>query len=170
METQARWAVYVVVGTLLVVPVISGPLVGAVDLSVDRPDPGYTPDESLGDGRVNLTVLGMPDRVRLVRGDYGNAAYQLRIPPAVVDIHGVRGHPILTYKIRVDGLDLIRVKPHFLSPSDAGRMELRIEGSEYTPEQVNRSREYTARLKVLKRENGTKTIIRNVTVPVDVVE
>ena len=170
MDTPDRWAVYAVIGVLLLAPVLSGPLVGAVDLSVDRPSPGYTPDENLGDGRVNLTVLGMPDRVSLVRGDYGNDAYRLRIPPAVVDLRDVRGHPILTYKIRIEGLDFIRISPSFLSPSDGGRLELTIDGSEYAPERINGSVEYTARLKLLKRENGTKTVLRNATVPIEVVE
>ena len=39
---------------------------GAVDLSYDRPEFDYTPDENLGDGTVNVTVVGMPEKIRLV--------------------------------------------------------------------------------------------------------
>jgi hypothetical protein len=165
----SRAVAYAVVAVLVAVPVLSGPLVAAVDLSVDRPEAGYTPDENLGDGRVNLTIVRMPERLRLVQGDYGDANYNLRIEPAAVQLHSVRGHPILTYKIRVPGLDLIRIHPHFLGPNDAGRLQLTIDSEQYAPEQIT-EREYTARLKILKRENGTMTMLRNVTAPVEVVE
>jgi len=164
-----RWVAYGVVGLVLSVTLLSGPLVGAVDLSYERSAFDYSPDENLGDGTVDVTVRGMPDTLYLVQGDYGAQSYRLQVPPASVDVTSVEGHPLLSYKIRFPAMGLIRVTPTFLSPGDTGVMDLEIDSETYAPDAVTED-EYEAQLILLKRENGTMTVIEERTVTVEVVK
>lgn len=157
---------YVVGGTvalLLAVTLLSGPLVGAVDLTPDREEREFAP----GAGTVEASVVSVPSNATLDRGAYGSGAYYLRVPEATVDVAAVTGQPMLVYKLRIPELGYVRGTTHFLDESSTGRRTIALDEATLAPEEIDRDR-YRGELLVLTRtDSGDRTISRtNVTVEV----
>lgn len=157
---------YVVAGTVAVivlVTLVSGPLVGAVDFTDEPDETTFAP----GSGEIDATVLSVPERALLEQGSYGSGAYYLRVPAATVDAERITGQPMLVYKIRIPELGYTRGTTHFLNSSNAGELTVTLSEGTIAPEQVDRE-QYDGELLLLTRSDaGERTLSRtNVTVEV----
>lgn len=157
---------YVVAGTVAIVvlvTLVSGPLVGAVDFT-DEPDGAtFAP----GSGEIDATVLSVPERARLEQGSYGSGAYYLRVPAATVDAERITGQPMLVYKLRIPALGYTHGTTHFLNGSNAGELSVTLSEGTVDPESIDRE-QYEGELLLLTRSDaGERTLSRtNVTVDI----
>jgi len=153
---------YAVVALLLAVVVLTGPLVGAVDLTHDSEMTG------LGQGTVSVSSVSTTGSVDLKRGDYGAGTYYLSTPPARATVTAISGRPMLVYSIEIFGLNYKRSTTHFLSADDTGDLTLTITRDSLTSDTVEND-SYDGQLRVLARTNGTDRLLhrRNVTVEVE---
>jgi hypothetical protein len=153
---------YAVVGLLLAVVVLSGPLVGAVDLTSESELTG------LGQGNVSVSSVSTDGSVSLNRGEYGAGAYYLSTPPARLTVTAISGQPMLVYSVEIFELNYKRSTTHFLSADDAGERTLTITRDSLAPDAVEND-SYRGRIQVLARTNGTDRLLhsRNVTIEVD---
>lgn len=163
----ARGIVWTAVGVILLTAIVSGPLVGAVDLTTPR-DAG--PGISFGAGdELDASVVSLPqDDIRLEAGRYGAGTYYLRVPDAVVDIKRVRGSPRLVYKLRIDRLGYVRATVHFVDREHEGeRLHLALEPDTFAPDRIEGDA-YDGTLLVVARtdRNATTLARQNVTVEV----
>lgn len=156
-----RWRVRVAtVAVIVVVLVLSGPLVGLVDLT-----PAEQPAE-VGDGNATVTVVSDPAAdLRFDRGRFGTNVSYLRIPPAVVDVKAVSDRPRLVYVVRVPALDYRGSDAELLT--DGGRTRVRISHRAFERGQVtNDSYRATVTIRVQSFAVDRTVYERNVTVPV----
>lgn len=153
-------------GTLavvLVVLVLSGPLVGIVDLT-----PETRGAAQLGDGTANVTVVGDPTAdLAITPGRFGTNVSYLRIPTAVVDVRRVDDRPRLLYSVTVPKLDFERSVTEPLDEGVDGRVRLSMSDRAFAHAKIrNESYRATVRVRVQSFE-GTRTVYqRNTTVPV----
>ncbi|AQL43095.1 hypothetical protein BV210_10380 [Halorientalis sp. IM1011] len=148
---------------VLAVLLLSGPLVGIVDLT-----PESRGAAELGAGTANATVVGDPTaELAITSGRFGTNVSYLRIPPASVDVDRVEQRPRLLYVVRVPQLDFERSVTHPLDESVDGRVTLRMDDRAF-PNRVIRTDSYRATVIVrVQSFDGTRTIYRrNATVPV----
>jgi hypothetical protein len=153
------------VAVVLAVTLVSGPLVGAVDLTEARDD---DTSGELGFGSVEATIVSLPDDPRLVKGQYGSGAYYLRVGPATVDVSNVEGRPMLVYKLRIPELGYARGTTTFLDGGMSGSQRFSIDEAAVSPEKVTREA-YDGELVVLVRSGNESRVIerRPVTVTVE---
>lgn len=158
-----RAGVWSTVGIIVGVMVLSGPMVGAVDLT---PAP---PESTPGDGNVSLSVVSVPsDGIRLDRGKYGSGVYVLRVPDAEVHVRSIRGSPIVVYKIRIPELGYARASIHVLEEGQDGQREkLEIDEDEIDPGRVTR-KVYGGELLVVVRGSDGSSIPHRSNVTVEV--
>lgn len=150
------------VGLILAVTLVSGPLVGAVDLT-----PASRQEFAPGTGSADVTVRSVPDAARLERGEYGSGSYYLRVPDATLRIEDVRRQPILVYKIRIPALGYVRGTTTFLSPGDEGTLELELAPDALPPDEVDRER-YRAELVIVLRGADGERVLHEADVTVEV--
>lgn len=153
-----RAAVAVTVGVILVTTLLSGPLVGAVDLTLEsateeRPIPGTI-------DRATVEVIEPPDGpVVLDQGEFGNEVYQLLVPPLTVRVSDVRGRPTVAYKVRIFGLGYTRVTSYILDADSATeRQVLEVTKTTFPPADVIES-SYRAKLFVTVHETNRSRIV-----------
>jgi hypothetical protein len=161
-----RVAATVTVAVILLVSLVSGPLVGAVDLS-----PAPEIDESFGPGQgsMNVTVHSVPDEARLVESDFGAGAYFLRMDPVDVTLSEIRGQPILVYKLRISGLTFVSSRNTFATEADEGRMSVPFAEDTVQRERVNESvEEYPAEIVVGVLANDEERVVQRTNVTVGV--
>lgn len=152
-----RAAVAVTVGVILVTTVISGPLVGAVDLTPETSDSARP--ASGEPARATVHILEEPaGPVVLDQGEFGNDVYVLRVPPIRVRVTDVRGAPTVTYKVRIFGLGYTRVSSYVLEPGAAERRALEVTKTSFPPSQITET-EYPARLFVTVHDSGGTRIV-----------
>ncbi|WP_276247911.1 hypothetical protein [Haladaptatus sp. YSMS36] len=151
---------------LLVVTVLSGPLVGAIDLT---PAPKEsTPEAPIGSGAVDVTVHSIPtDGVALVRGQYGAESFYLRVPDAQIQVGSVTGQPMVVYKVRIPELGYTHGTTLFLSPEDTGNKSIALQQKALAPGRVTAD-EYDAELIVLVRAGGEERELARQPVTVEV--
>lgn len=147
------------------VALLSGPLLGAVDLTQARSDDRGT----LGYGSAEATVVSLPDDPRLVKGEYGSETYYLRVGAATVDVSNVEGRPMLVYKIRIPELGYARGTTTFLDSGANGPRQFSIEEDAIPPEQVTRE-QYEGELVVIVRSGNEGRVIERKAVTVTVEE
>jgi len=148
---------------VLVVLVLSGPLVGVVDLT-----PESRGAAELGDGTAEATVVGDPAAdLAITPGRFGTNVSYLRTPPATVDVDRVEGRPRLLYVVRVPRLDFERSVTRPLDGSVDGRVTLRMDDRAFENRAI-RNDSYRATVTVrVQSFDETRTIHRhNATVPV----
>lgn len=165
MINQDRLLGGATVAVIVAVALISGPLVGSIDLTQARDgDAGA----ELGSGSLEASVVSLPDDPRLVRGEYGSGAYYLRVPPAIVEVSNVEGRPALVYKIRIFKLNYVRQVTSFLKDGSTGQRRLSVGEDALRPEMVTRDR-YEGELVLIARSDGNDRMIaqKNVTVTVE---
>jgi len=144
------------VAVVLVVLVLSGPLIGAVDLT-----PESRSAAELGDGTANVTVVGDPTAdLAITPGRFGTNVSYLRIPPAVVDVQRVEDRPRLLYSVAVPRLDFERSVTEPLDERVAGRVTLRMDDRAF-PHAKIRNESYRAIVVVrVQSFDGTRTVYR----------
>lgn len=96
-----------VTATLLVVvvAVVSGPLVGAVDLSTEPTWPAPP-----GQGSADVQVVDVPGTAVLERGDFGAGTYHLTGPSPQIEVGSVTGNPLLEFVIHIPRLGFTDIK------------------------------------------------------------
>jgi hypothetical protein len=159
----AHWSVYAVIALIVGVTLASGPLVGAVDLTHERPEEAFSP----GSGSANVTVLSLPERATLTKGKYGAGSYYLEVPDATVRIDSLSGQPMVVYTLRIRELGYTRSTTHFLEAGMEGSQPLNIERGTLSPDRIAKN-VYAGELLVEVRDDAGERIIetRNVTVEV----
>lgn len=160
-----RLGVYVVVAVVASTSMLSGPLVGAVDLTpVDRSA------ESIGQGQVDLSVQTVPtDGVVLKKGKYGSGTYSLVVPDAVVDIESVEGNPLLAYRIQIHAFNFTRVTTTVLDEEMQGVIRVQMAPGTFQPSRVQQE-QYAAELTLLVRADGHQRVLERTDVTIEVTE
>lgn len=151
-----RRAVVAAVALIAAVTLVSGPLVGAVDLTRE-PDDG--PGGGFGNGSATVSVTDFPDSVAIEQGRYGSQQYFLRVPDATVDIADIEGQPFLKYDLYIEEMALSKTTTVFLDPSYEGQNTLSIDEQAFDPEEIDRRR-YNATLTISLRADGDETVIQ----------
>ncbi|MFB6164990.1 MAG: hypothetical protein ABEJ31_07510 [Haloarculaceae archaeon] len=140
METVRRVQL-ATVAVLLFVVLVSGPLVGAVDLT----PPSHS--DTVGDGSANVTVVSDPaSTVHVDEGQFGTDVYYLRIPPAVLDVSHVEGRPRIVYVTRVPALGFQRTTSRVLHAGDRGRVAVRPAPRAFAHDRLAANRTYRVEL------------------------
>jgi hypothetical protein len=158
-RTLVAGTVTVIIGVAL----LSGPLVGAVDLTQARSDD----TGELGQGSAEATVVSLPDDPRLVKGQYGSETYYLQVAPATVDVSNVEGRPMLVYKLRIPELGYVRGTTTFLDGETTGPQQFSIAEDAVPPEQIT-SDEYDGELVVIVRSGNEGRVIERKPITVTV--
>ncbi|MFB6074294.1 MAG: hypothetical protein ABEJ89_04715 [Haloarculaceae archaeon] len=161
MDTSERVA-WGVVAVVVATAVVSGPLVGPIDLTTARDVPDY------GNGSVAVTNVDLPGGARLSPGRYGAGELYVRVPAARLSYSEIRGHPLITYSVAIPGLNYSRTTTTFLSPDGAGTATLELDPASLDSGRV-RADQYAATLTLTLRERGGDRVLaeRTVTVEVD---
>jgi hypothetical protein len=155
-----------VVAVVLVTSLLSGPLIGAADLT---PAPEIDDSFGPGQGSMNVTVHSVPDQARLVESDFGAGAYFLRMDSADVTLSNVRGQPILVYKLRISGLIFVSSRNTFVTEADEGRMSVPFAEDTVQRERMNESvQEYPAEIVVGVLANDEERVVHRTNVTVEV--
>ncbi|WP_338728132.1 hypothetical protein [Haladaptatus sp. DJG-WS-42] len=150
---------------LLTVTVVSGPLVGAVDLTPES----QADDAPIGSGGAEVSVLSVPsDGVTLERGQYGSASFYLHAPDARVRVDAVSGQPMVVYKIRIPELGATFGTTRFLSADDVGTHTLSLGQKAFAPHRISQD-SYDAELIVLVRTGNDEHELARQSVTVAVV-
>jgi hypothetical protein len=151
-----------IVAVVAVTAVLSGPLVGGVDLT---PEPDEAPPP--GSGVANVSVISIPDRAAFVRNSMDRATYELQVPDATVRVANITGRPLLVYKIQVRELGHTRGTTLFLNSSMSGRRVLALEDGQFEKSRISQSH-YNATITVLLRSDSGEQELRreNATVAV----
>lgn len=126
-----------------VVTVVSGPLVGAADLTRAAPP--------AGPGEAAVTVETVPaDEIVLERGRFGAGRYHLAGPPAVVAVESIRDNPVVRYTVDVPGLWTTATSRYELAGRAGQRLQLRPSPVGISPQRVQRG-QYEATVAVWLR-------------------
>lgn len=139
------------VSLVLLVSLISGPLVGAVDFSRDREtglDPGFVP----GEGHASVDVVSVPDRGRLVPARFAANGYWVRVPNATVDVSNLTGYPMVVYKVRIPALTYVAGTTHVFYEEYTGVQTLSMDRLTVNSTGLPRGHHYDAELLIIKRE------------------
>ena len=165
MNTERR-VIWLTVSVILGVIVLSGPLVGAVDLTPAQTTPSLTANTAETDS-LNVTVVDVPLTVQLKHTDYGSDAYELRVPPATVQINTVQGNPLLFYRLSIPALGFSTSWLHAPAEHIGEQLALSMKPHIFAPEDIERQ-EYDGTLTIVARVNGSEERIttRNMTVTV----
>ncbi|WP_299266898.1 hypothetical protein [Halorientalis sp.] len=153
----------VTVAVVLAILVLSGPLVGVVDLT-----PETRSAAQLGGGTANVSVVDDPTAdLAITPGRFGTNVSYLRVPPAVVDVDRVEGRPRLLYLVQAPRLDFERSVAEPLNGTVDGRVAVRMDDRAFERASVpNDSYVVTVTVRV-QSFDGTRTVYqRNATVPV----
>ncbi len=157
----SRSAVPLVVAVVLATTLVSGPLVGAVDLtSASEPSP-------FGGGSVTVDDVSLPGEATLAPARFGAAGYYLRVPPATIRLGSVSGTPRLSYRIEISGLAYSRSSVYV--PDSAGDYSLSIDRARFDDGEVS-AESYDATISVLYRANQSQREIASRPITVEVVE
>lgn len=123
--------------------VVSGPLVGAVDLT--------RAETPAGTGSADVTIESIPaDDIVLEPGEFDAGRYHLAAPPAVASIDAVEGNPVLRYSIDVPALWLTVSSRYELAGTAGDCLKLRPDPSGVSPQRVSQER-YNATVSVWLR-------------------
>lgn len=117
---------------VVAVSVVSGPLVGAVDLTQN---PEVAPG---GTGTADVEVRDVPKTVVLEQADFGAGTYHLAGPSASVAVGTVTGNPLLEYVIHIPALDFTDIKTYDLRNTPRQTLELTFRPVELSPKRVRR--------------------------------
>ena len=141
--------------------VVSGPLVGAVDLTRAERPPGA--------GSADVAVESVPtDDIVLAAGRFGAGRYHLTAPAAVVTVRSVTGNPVLRYSVDVPGLWLTASSRYELGGTAGTQLRLTPNPSGVSPQRVEAGR-YNATVSIWLRTGDLQTDLfqRPITVEVE---
>lgn len=158
----SRHLPHLTVGVILLGSLLSGPMVGAVDLSSEDAR------TIAGNGSVHVEVTSVPEDGRLAPARYATTGYVLSLPPATVDVSNLSGNPMVVYKLRIPELGYVAGTTHVLNERFTGRQTLTFDEAV-----LNRSAlrydTYRGELLILKRVHERDTVLYrgNVTLRVE---
>ena len=161
MERE-RATVWGVVSLVVVTTLVSGPLVGAVDLTTE-------PEMDFGTGSMTVDSVTLPDRATLSVGRFGAGEYTLRVPDASVEISAVDGRPLLVYRLSIRERGYTRSTVHFVSQKNVGTYPLSLSDDSFDRASVAND-SYQGRLEVIARANERSRVITAQQITVEVVE
>lgn len=154
------------VAVIVAVVLASGPLVGTVDLTPERAtDAGA--DVPLGNGTAAVSVVSVPDTVRLDRGEFGANAYAVRVPNATVAVATAEGRPFLNYKLRIETLGHTTSALYEIGDRANDRIALTLDPRPIAPDEVNRT-EYAGELVVVLTDDRGRRVLYRGTITVEV--
>lgn len=159
---SARGASGVTVGVILLTILVSGPLVGAVDLTRSS-----SADGAPGDGTVTVENVAVAEaETRMYSGRFGAETIYLNVPDARVDVDGVQGRPIVTYTASVPNLSTTSGQTYFLQES-SDEITLQIDRPAFDPDQVTRDA-YEVELEIVVRDSAGEHVVYQETVTAEV--
>lgn len=151
MDT-VRWLPPLTVGVILLVSLLSGPLVGAIDLRSEVP--GDVP----GDGSVDVAVLSVPDEGRLEPKRYLTGGHVVSLPPATVEVSNLSGNPMLVYKLQIPEMWYVAVTTYVLDGESTGRRTLTLDEPILNRTSLPRD-SYQGELRVIRRIDERDTVL-----------
>ena len=143
------------------VPVLSGPVVGVVDLM-------EAPLDGVGDGSATIDAVEAPDTGRFDRA-LSSDSYVLKVPDARIHVAAIEGRPLVSYKLSIPAMQYSRATTHFLSADDAGWVDISLASETFSPNRVDQST-YEANLSLVLRVNDTKEILHDGPITLEVTE
>jgi len=143
------------------VPVLSGPVVGVVDLT-------NAPLEGVGEGSATIDGVEAPDTARFDRA-LSSESYVLRVPDARIHVAAIEGRPLVSYKLSIPAMRYSRATTHFLSADDAGWVDISLATETFAPANITQS-SYEAELSLILRVNDTKRTLHDGPITVEVAE
>jgi hypothetical protein len=158
-----RLAVYGVAGIVLAVTLVSGPLVGAVDLT-QEPQACSAP---VGTGTATVSVDSLPDSATISKGEFGSEVYYLQVPDGSATVENVTGQPTLSYTISIPELGRTAGPVLFLCADQSARQPLSIDRRTIEEEDLTAD-SYEATLTLLLRGDGGETLVREKAITVEV--
>ena len=156
--------VYGAVAVIVTVTLLSGPLVGAIDLTSEE-DRGLTDD--LGNGSADVEVLSFPESATISEGRYGSEQYYLRVPTATYRLSNVTGQPAVEYSILLRENYYSTSTSTFVTSESEGERTASLERVVFDESELERGA-YNATLSLVLRANGDETMIRNTSFVVEV--
>lgn len=161
-RSTARRVVRVTAVCLLAVAVVSGPLVGSVDLT--RPAGGdYLVCQG---GTATVEVTDPPGGFTLEAERFGAGTYTFEGEDATAEVEDVEGCPRLVYRLQVPALGVDARQVTFLSGDDRGTHVLSAPGASVGPDDVERDA-YDGTVTLELHGEDTRVLYRaNVTVEV----
>lgn len=161
-----RGAVYGAITIITLVTLLSGPLVGAVDLT-SEPDTGITDD--LGNGSADVSVLSFPETASISEGRFGSEQLYLRVPDATYRLSNVSGQPSIEYTLLLEENYYSTSTTSFVTAAEEGRRTASLDRVTFQRSELQRDR-YNATLSLVLRANGNETVIREERFVVEVEE
>jgi len=158
---RSRALLYAAVAVIVTVPVLSGPVVGLVDLTPTR----Y---EGLGQGSATIDGVETPETARFDRA-LSSDSYVLKVPDARIHVAAIEGRPLVSYKLSIPEMGYSRGTTHFLDADDTGWVSLSLDGETFGSEEIEGS-EYAGELSVVLRVDDTETVLHEGPVTVEVAE
>lgn len=120
--TQGRRVVWIAVGVIVLVTLVSGPLVPWIGFTEERPAPDF------GNGAATITDVETPDSAVIEPMQFGGEKSTLAMQPSSVQVQAVTGSPFISYKVRIPAMNTTRIQLYQLSPADTGQtVQLRYE-------------------------------------------
>ncbi|MEF8977175.1 MAG: hypothetical protein V5A21_13190 [Halapricum sp.] len=161
---ETRLAVYGVTGLILAVTLLSGPLVGAVDLTEES-----TCDAPVGSGSATVTVDSLPEKATISKGKFGSEVYYLDVPDGQATVANVSGQPLLSYDLSIPEMGFSAGPTLFLCDGQSATQTLSIRKSTFEEEDIQAD-SYNATLSVTLRADGSETVVREKSITVEVEE
>lgn len=161
-RSTARRVVRATAVSLVAIAVVSGPLVGSVDLT--RPAGGdYLVCEG---GTATVEITEQPGEFTLEAGRFGAGTYTFEGEDATAEVEDVEGCPRLVYRLQVPALGVDARQVTFLSGDDEGTRVLSAPGASVEPDDVGRDA-YDGTVTIELHGDDTRVLYRaNVTVEV----
>jgi len=156
---RSRLLVWTAVAVICAVPVLSGPVVGVVDLTRE-------PLDGIGDGSATIDAVEAPDTALFDRA-LSSDSYVLKVPDARIHVASIEGRPLVSYKLSIPAMSYSRATTHFLSPDDTGWVDISLARETFAPDRIDQST-YEANLSLILRVNDTKQTLHDEPITLEV--
>lgn len=124
MISGRQW-IRIVVGTILLLTVVSGPLVPGVSFTRAQEETDF------GNGTAQISEVEFAETAVIEPLRFGGDAYILDMPPTRIAVDEVSGNPLVTYKISISSMNTTLIQTYQLSPEDTNqRVQLQFEKAE----------------------------------------
>lgn len=123
----------------------------------------------LGEGTATVSVVSAPEQATIEPGRQGGGVYYLRVPDTEVNVTELRGNPLLSYSISIEGMGRTRSTVHSLDTIGEGRAEISIEPVTFDAAELDRQR-YDGQLRLVLRGDGEKEVVYSEPITIEVVE
>jgi hypothetical protein len=158
--TSGRAVVLAAVGAIVLVTAASGtPL-----WTVPEKGAGQAP---LGEGTASVSVVSAPEQATLEPGRQGGNVYYLRVPDTEVEVSQLRGNPLVSYSIDIDGLGYSRSSVTGLGTVGDGTARLSLSEDTLDGNRLEQT-EYDGRLRLVLRGDGGEQVLYDEPITVEV--